>query len=184
MDETTPAIADLPALETPRLLLRQRDLRDFNDLMLLNGDPEVMRYLHAVEPETERRIKLETRIRQRFPGGLGYWTVLAKAAPTVFLGYAGVIPINRTGPGVEFSYRFHRAAQGHGYAREAVERLILYVFEVLGHDCIEIHTHPANARSLKLADRLGFAESGTVLVDEGVWTRLVKAKPPHRRGRA
>lgn len=178
------SVPDLPRFETERLALRERNAQDLDDLMALNGDPDVMKFLHPVEPAPARLEKLKARIAQRFAGGLGYWSVFAKAAPSVFLGYVGLIPINRVGPGVELTYRFRQMAQRQGYAREAVGTLIGHAFRTLDIDQIEIHTHPDNARSLQLAAHLGFGPAGTCEVDEGTWSRLILDYSTYRAGHA
>ncbi|CAN1485831.1 RimL Acetyltransferases, including N-acetylases of ribosomal proteins [Rhabdaerophilaceae bacterium] len=174
-----PAIADLPMLQSARLQLRQRDMRDLDDLMQLNADPEVMRYIHPPEdPKSLRRTAL-SRIEGRFAGGLGYWAVTLKDEPGRFLGYVGLIPANRIGPEIEISYRFARAFQRQGYGHEAMIALLAYGFGTLDLKQVEIHTHPENQASRRLAARLGFCEAGTVPVLGEIWLRLILKKPDH-----
>src|SRR2546427_12549153 len=87
--------AMLPALETPRLRLRPLAAADLPDLITLDLDPEVMRYVGSpagvkTPEETEARGRariLETEHGVNEP--LGFWRVEARA-DAVFLGGAAV----------------------------------------------------------------------------------------------
>ena len=59
-----------PTLETPRLRLRPLAVADLPDLIRLDSDPEVMRYVGSpagVRPSAEIEERARTRIRIRMP---------------------------------------------------------------------------------------------------------------------
>jgi RimJ/RimL family protein N-acetyltransferase len=151
----------LPVFTTERLRLRQRAERDLPDLMALDAEPAVMRFIadgRPPEPATHRQELIE-RIHQDFGTGLGIWSVFPRDAPERFLGWVCLIPL----PGyhdVELGYRFRSGAWGQGYAFEASRALIPYAFDALALPQLVAVIQPGNERSLRLIARLGFADSG------------------------
>src|SRR5260370_34573380 len=115
--------AMLPAVETPRLRLRPLAAADLPDLIALDLDPEVMRYVGSpagvkTPEETEARGRariLETERGVNEP--LGFWRVETRA-DAGFLGVAALIRMP-DGQDVEVAYRLARAAWGRGIATEA-----------------------------------------------------------------
>ncbi|WP_433937200.1 GNAT family N-acetyltransferase [Sorangium cellulosum] len=77
------------------------------------------------------------------------------------LGGTGLHP--RVGPrGLEIGYWIHVAHGGRGLATEAAAALTRVAFEVAQLDRVEIHCGPANARSVAVPRKLGFALEATL----------------------
>lgn len=57
-------------------------------------------------------------------------------------------------------YKLDEQAQGKGYMREALQRLVTYAFEEMQLHRIEANIMPANTRSIKLVTSLGFEDEG------------------------
>lgn len=145
----------LPVLESERLLLQPRRLADLDAIARMNADPEVMRHIAAIGDPAMSRDAVAARSFAHVGRGLGYWSVFARADPSGFAGYVGLIPDGDAE--VQLSYRFGAGHWGKGYAQEAASRLMHHGFTTLGLPAIGIVTHPDNAASLRLAERLGFA---------------------------
>ncbi len=62
----------------------------------------------------------------------------------------------------ELGYWLSESFWGKGIMTEAAEEVIKYAFEKLGLSMISICTSPANKRSQKVIDRLGFTYEGTL----------------------
>jgi [ribosomal protein S5]-alanine N-acetyltransferase len=60
-------------------------------------------------------------------------------------------------PGAMLSYTVDGAYEGRGYAGEAVGRVVRWAFEERGLATLTAYFDPANARSRRLLERLGFA---------------------------
>lgn len=146
----------LPELESERLLLRPRSLGDLDAITEINADPAVMKHIAAVGDPAMSREAVASRSFSHVDRGLGYWSVVAKAKPDIFLGYVGLIPDGDAAEDVQLSYRFTVSSWGQGYAREAAARLLRHGFETLSLPTIAVTTHPLNLASLRLAERLGF----------------------------
>jgi RimJ/RimL family protein N-acetyltransferase len=143
-------------LDTQRLLVRPRTADDLDAVVALNSDPDVMRFIAPPGDPSMTREAVAARSFRDVERGLGYWSVFAREQPDRFIGYVGLFPVPGHHERIELSYRFHVAAQGRGFAREAALALVAHGFSALSIDEIEIRTHPDNKASLTLASRLGF----------------------------
>ncbi len=154
-----------PNLETERLLLRPRSLGDLADLVAMDADPEVMRYVGGLwAGPGDAAEELARRIARPLPKGLGYWSIFPREAPGLFLGWVAIIPDEGREPGegdgagmpeVEIGWRLARPAWGRGYAREAAAALLRHAFGPLGLERVVANIHPGNDRSIRVAEAIG-----------------------------
>jgi RimJ/RimL family protein N-acetyltransferase len=143
-------------LETDRLILRPFAAADFEAYAAIHADPEVTRYLTATGSPLPRWEAW--RSMAMFAGhwhlrGYGQWALEEKATGA-FVGRAGLH--NPDGwPGIEVGWTIGREHWGRGYATEAGRAAMGWAFDVLGLDRILSIIHPDNARSIRVAERLG-----------------------------
>lgn len=149
----------LPGFETERLLLRPRSPADLDAVIQLNTDPEVMRFIAAPGAASMSRDSVAARSFSHVSAGLGYWSVFERASEIEMLGYVGLIPEHVERGAAQISYRFAVRHWGKGYAAEAAFVLLRHGFEGLDLPEISLFTHPENAASCRLAERLGFRRS-------------------------
>ncbi|WP_176733250.1 GNAT family N-acetyltransferase [Bosea sp. BIWAKO-01] len=145
-----------PILATDRLILRPRTMEDLDHVMAMNSDPEVMRHIAPVGNAFMSREAVAKRSFTHVDRGLGYWSISPRESPAELLGYVALFPGDPATPRIELSYRFDTRHWGRGYATEAVSRLLQHGFGPLDLAEVVILTHPLNAASLRLAQRLGF----------------------------
>lgn len=163
-----------PALETPRLLLRRLVAADLPELIALDSDPEVMRYVGSPvgvrsPAETEERARVRILESTRGDHGpLGLWRVEARG-DGAFLGVGALLrmPAGRgaaaaADPDVEVAYRLVRAAWGRGLATEAARALVAHGLSTLGLPRLVAVTYPENRASQRVLDKLGFERRGLV----------------------
>jgi RimJ/RimL family protein N-acetyltransferase len=146
-------------LETARLLLRRFTAADVDNLVELDGDPEVMRFLSG-GPATPRDV-IERDILPRFlrsyegTAGFGVWAVIEKASGE-FVGWLSLRPHEGASLGeVELGYRLRRAAWSRGYATEGSRALIRRGFTELGVRRVVATTYQYNLASRRVMERLG-----------------------------
>jgi RimJ/RimL family protein N-acetyltransferase len=151
-------------LETARLVLRPLGRGDLADLVALDRDPEVMRYVGSpagVKSPAETEQRARTRIEESERGDhepLGFWRV-ERRDDGIFLGVAALLRMPEDGD-VEVAYRLVRAAWGRGIATEAAGALIAHGLRTLGLPRLVAVTYPENRASQRVLDKLGFERRG------------------------
>lgn len=149
-------------IETKRLHLRRLQPSDEPDLVALDSDPDVMRYVGSpagVKPPAET----VERVRQRIGtdhGSLGFWRVESRTDGT-FYGLGALIRMPDGGD-VELAYRLVRDAWGHGIATEVGALLVDYAVRTVELPRLVAVTYPENVASQRVLDKLGFAREGEV----------------------
>lgn len=152
----------LPAMifETPRMVVKELTGEDMDALYAILTEDEVSRYLPAKagnrEEELEKLISYISCVYSFFE--YGYWGVFAKESGAL-IGRAGF----REGSyPPEVGYVIEHSRWGMGLGTEVLEHLIRYAGEEIG--CSEIHAKidKANTASIRVAQKCGFANRGTV----------------------
>ena len=146
-------------LETERLLLRRFTMDDIDDVVALDGDPEVMRYISGGKPTPREEIETDhlpawLSYYERFEG-YGFWAAHEKPSGE-FLGWFHFRPPPDHKPDdVELGYRLRRSAWGKGYATEASRALIDKGFRELGVRRVFASTMVVNAASRRVMEKAG-----------------------------
>ena len=148
-------MTDIPTLETERLRLRAFRADDFDAYAALVGDPDVTRYLGD-----GRALGRDDAWRQMamFAGhwmlrGFGVWAVEERATGA-FVGRIGCFEPEGW-PAFEIAYTLSPAVWGRGYALEGARAALRYAHDVLGRRGVTSVIRPRNARSIRVAERLG-----------------------------
>lgn len=141
-------------LQTPRLILRQFTLDDASLFQELNGDPEVVKYIH--EPTVDSVEQATTILKdiilpQYHVYNMGRWAVHLKEN-NEFVGWCGLKTIDTI---VDLGYRFHQHNWGKGYATESAKYVVEYGFRVLHIPVITGHAHIENIASQKVLEKTG-----------------------------
>ena len=127
----------------------------------LDSDPEVIRFVAVPwSDEAEHQAFIEARTRGPYPFGQGYWTVRRKSEPTSFLGWSLLMPLDAVGPEIEIGWRLRRDAWGAGLATEAARAVFDHGFMTLGLPEVVADIHPENARSIRVAEKIGLILRG------------------------
>lgn len=170
-----------PRLETKRLILRETRADDFDACAALWADARVVRHIGGT-PSTPG----ESWNRMlRFPGlwtllGYGYWT-LEEAASGRFCGQVGFADFKRDLSldidGVpEAGWVLSPDIHGKGYATEAMTAALAWLdahVEAPASCCL---IDPDNAASIRVAEKLGYAEPQTAILSRKAQT-LVLHRP-------
>lgn len=147
--------AGVPTLLTQRLRFRAPAQTDYDNILDLGSDPEVMRYITYGKTQNpkEARADLEQRI-QLSQGVHGYW-ITEDQITGDFIGWMALRPL----PGkdhFELGYRFLKKHWGKGYATEAGQRLLQYAFQELNLPKVVAIAMPENQASRRVMEKLGF----------------------------
>ena len=146
-------------LETERLVLRRFTEVDVDNLVALDADPDVMRFLTGGRPTP--RAEIEGDILPAFLGyyerfaGYGFWAAVDRATGE-FVGWfhfrpAPGSPDDEPEPG----YRLRKSAWGKGYATEGSRALIRKGFAELGARRVVAQTTSINTASRRVMEKAG-----------------------------
>jgi RimJ/RimL family protein N-acetyltransferase len=149
-------------LDTPRLRLRPFRHEDLDAYAEICADPEVMRYLGT-------GVTLSRNDTWRAMAGiLGHWQLLGYGMFAMEVRDTGEL-VGRTGfldppgwPGFELGWVLGRPWWGRGYAIEAARTCLDYAFGPLGRERVISLIRPDNARSIRVAEKLGETLAGDV----------------------
>lgn len=147
-------------LETSRLRLRRLRPADEPDMIALDSDALVMRYVGS-PPGTRTPEETADRVRQRIVadhGPAGWWAVEGKD-DGVFHGLGLLLPMP-DGDDVEVGYWLARRSWGRGIATEAAAALVDHAFARLALPRVVAVVYADNRPSRRVLDKLGFAHDG------------------------
>ncbi|MEP6616093.1 MAG: GNAT family N-acetyltransferase [Ginsengibacter sp.] len=148
-----------PVINTMRLLLRQMNLNDIDQIFLLRSDPRVLHYLgRAPESSRETAKKYLHDIRELENNGEAItWGITVEKSNKVVgtICYWHLQPLHQR---AEIGYALHPDHQGKGYMEEAMKAVLDYGFNTLHFHSIEADVDPNNLASIKLLLRNRFVK--------------------------
>jgi RimJ/RimL family protein N-acetyltransferase len=155
-------------IETERLVLRDWRASDRAPFAALNADREVMRHLGNGRPfDRAQSDAYLTHIGRHWrEHGFGLWCAAPRSDPGAFLGFIGLsVPsfLPAVLPAVEVGWRLARPAWGTGLATEGARAALGHAFGELGLAGVVSVIDPANARSRRVAEKLGMRRGRDVL---------------------
>ncbi|MEM6621323.1 MAG: GNAT family N-acetyltransferase [Pseudomonadota bacterium] len=162
----------LPTLETPRLRLRPRRMRDLEACLAMDRETGTLDFVDWPEDagswqdEAAHRAFIRKRIKGPYPPGHGYW-IIQKPGDPAFLGWVLLIPKDARGPEIEIGWRVPIAHRGYGYAPEAASRLLAYAFADLGLSQMVADIYPENTASCRVAEKIGMKPTGLTPTNPG-----------------
>jgi RimJ/RimL family protein N-acetyltransferase len=153
-------------LETERLLLRRLTAADLDNLIELNSDPEVKRYVTSrLTPREENQEDLNWMLAYyaRFPG-YGFWAAVEKSSGD-FLGWFHFRPESDASlDEPELGYRLRRSAWNKGYATEGSRALIHKGFTELGVRRVVASTDAGHTASRRVMEKAGLVHVRTLFM--------------------
>jgi ribosomal-protein-alanine N-acetyltransferase len=156
-NEEISRIGAFPIIETPRLILRDIQLKDAQRFFEIRSDQEVMRYMDR-EPfqfieEAEEMIKAS--IEAYLQHTAVNWSITLKGSHEM-VGYVSFLKWQREHFRAEVGYALLPVYQGKGIMSEALGAVIKYGFESMKLHRIEADVNPGNMASIKLLEKFGF----------------------------
>ena len=162
------SINSAPLLETERLVLRSFTRHDLDAHAAKLADPEVVRHLggHAFNREDSWR-RLTMAVGQWPLLGYGYWAVTSKQDGRL-IGEVGFADFERDlVPGIdglpEMGWVFDASVHGQGIAAEAAMAALAWIDAAYAPPEIPAIISIENAKSMRLAERLGFVREPDAL---------------------
>ena len=153
--------ADLPTLETARLLLRPMRMEDADDMFAYASDPEVARYTtweehHSVE---DSKLFLANMIESYRQHKVASWGLVHKGDGRL-IGTCGFASWSTYHASAEIGYAMSRHYWGQGLMTEAVGETVRFGFTRMGLNRIEALCLPENLASARVMEKAGMSYEG------------------------
>lgn len=153
--------SSIPQLECDRLILRRMKRTDAADMYEYAKDDEVTRYLlwnpHENVEYTEQYLQyVQTKYRE---GSFYDWAIELKAEKKM-IGTCGFTAIDTDNSRGEIGYVINPAYRGHGYASEAVSRILDFGFDNLELHRIEAKYIVGNEASRRVMEKCNMKFEG------------------------
>lgn len=146
-------------LESERLFLRKITMDDIDHILLLDTDPDVLRFIGPPKTKEKSIERIQGTLDQYNDGsGCGRWIGIEKSTGNV-IGWYVLTPLNDTEL-IEVGYRLKTEYWGKGYATEMTKIIIDYGFNTLHLDKIVGVTHPDNENSQHVLKKCGLKHIG------------------------
>ncbi len=149
----------MKVLETPRLILRDWQKSDVNDLFEIMNDPYVC--MGGWEPHLT--IDISNNVLNEYIGSDDRWAIELKQTQKV-IGSIRLYPDNNRGKikAKMINYVLNKDFQGYGYMTEAVKRVVRYVSEELDTELLSAFHYPENVKSKNILENCGFEYEITI----------------------
>ena len=155
------SLAPIATITAGRVTLRPVRHADLDDLLEINGDDAVTRFLpYAPWRTPEDADAWLVRMQALAATGTGTQLVITRNADQKVIGTLLLFRFDAVSARVELGYVLGRAHWRQGLAREAVQALCEHAFLQLGMRRIEAEVNPDNGPSNALLLGLGFVREG------------------------
>jgi ribosomal-protein-alanine N-acetyltransferase len=142
-------------LETERLILREINHEDLEDLLQIWGDEEAMRLFPKTLDREEMAAWIDRNLTRYEQTGHGILAVILKSEGT-FIGDCGLVIQDVDGvEELEVGYHFNKKYWGQGLAAEAARGCMAFAFDRLNRRRIISMIRPENLSSRRVAERNG-----------------------------
>jgi ribosomal-protein-alanine N-acetyltransferase len=150
-----------PPIESQRLRIRLVEGSDIADLLEVNGDEEVTRFLpYATWGSIADGEAWLARMTALNAAGTGLQFAIIEKASGRAIGTLLLFRYDEASSRAEIGYVMGRAQWGRGFTHEALKALLEFAIGAAGLNRIEANVDPENAGSNKLLLKLGFVLEG------------------------
>jgi ribosomal-protein-alanine N-acetyltransferase len=156
-------LANLPMLETERLLLRKITLDDATNIFEYASDPEVPTFMswephQSIQETYDYLERVRQRYRQHHPGP---WAIVHRRDAKM-IGTGSFSTWERQHNSAEVGYVLNRRYWGQGYMSEAVRAIVAFGFRELGMNRIQARCDVPNVGSARVMEKAGMTFEGVL----------------------
>jgi len=149
-------------LHTERLHLVRIGSEHLDDLVALDSDPEVMRYINGGRP-TSRETYVDTLLPRMMAFDDQPHGFLAAYEQKNFVGWFHLRPSVADETMLELGYRLRHDAWGRGLATEGGRGLVRYAFDRLDQVAVDACADPRNEASIGVMVKCGMRRLGMMM---------------------
>jgi RimJ/RimL family protein N-acetyltransferase len=162
MEPVSTLTVTIPRIKTPRLLLREYRLADFERFAAHHSDAEAMQHLGGVVERRTAWRQFANSMGSWVLTGNGWWAVEHQVTATV-VGMVGAF--TREGfPDLELGWVLYREHWRNGYATEAAHAALMFSLGVSPSIRVVAHVDAPNRASRAVCERLQMTHEGTTLL--------------------
>jgi [ribosomal protein S5]-alanine N-acetyltransferase len=157
-----------PNLKSERLLFRQLVVSDIEEVKLLRGNPETMKFIPRPLITTDEQALAHIAIidKNLTTNDAINWAIALQSKPDEMIGIIGHYRIKPEHFRAEIGYMFRQEFHGNGYATEAIREITKYGFEIMNLHSIEAVIDPENYASERVLQKNGFVKEAHILENE------------------
>jgi ribosomal-protein-alanine N-acetyltransferase len=146
-----------PKLESERMLFREFQISDANDLFLIRSNNQVMKFMDTEKHKTiNDSINLIHQVQESFKSQTGInWAIVEKSS-NVFLGYFGYWRIMKEHCRAEIGFALKPEYWGKGFMTESLFQFVNFGFNNMQVHSIEANVNPLNKKSMLILEKVGF----------------------------
>ncbi|MEU5846196.1 MULTISPECIES: GNAT family N-acetyltransferase [Saccharopolyspora] len=163
-------------IRTDRLLLRRVEAEDLQAAVAILSDPDTNRFNPVGPPSPAEAAEMLAQWQEHWErDGIGYWAVVLPENGEV-IGFGGLRHhVVAEEPMLNLFYRFRPEHWGLGYAPEMARAAVGWADRAETGRAVVILTDLDNKPSQRVAEKLGFVNTGEIQRDDGpmlVWKRV------------
>ncbi len=148
-------------IESARLVIRAVEERDISELLPVNQDDDVTRYLpYASWRSLDDGMAWLQRMRKVQASGTGVQLTVLEKGSGLAIGTSLLFRHDDASARAELGYVLGRRNWGRGLMHEALSAIISQAFGVCALRRMEAEVNPLNVASCRLLERLGFRSEG------------------------
>lgn len=157
-----------PNLQSDRLVYRRLVANDVNEVKLLRGNAETMKYIpRPLVTNNDEALAHVAMIDDCIEKKIGInWAIALKNNPNKMIGIIGQYRIQPEHFRAEIGYMFRSGFEGNGFATEAVREVSKFGFEVMNLNSIEAIIDPENYASERVLLKNNYKQEGHFLENE------------------
>jgi len=160
---TAAATLEPVKVSSARVSVRPVEERDIDDLLEINGDPEVTRFLpYPTWQSRDDGLAWLKRMRALEETGVCRQLVVERNGDGKVIGTVLIFRGDAGSARAELGFVLGRAHWGQGFMREALEAVCAHAFSAMAIRRLEAEVNPANEPSNGLLRRIGFRLEGTL----------------------
>jgi len=160
---TAAATLEPVKVSSARVSVRPVEERDIDDLLEINGDPEVTRFLpYPTWQSRDDGLAWLKRMQALEGTGACRQLVVERNGDGKVIGTVLIFRFDAGSARAELGFVLGRAHWGQGFMREALEAVCAHAFSAMAIRRLEAEVNPANEPSNGLLRRIGFRLEGTL----------------------
>jgi len=146
-----------PEFESKRLQFRKILLSDAKNLFHIRSNDDVMRFMDVIRFESiSDAEKLINSVEEAYRKQEGITWAIIERHSNSFIGYFGFWRMIPEHCRAEIGYALKREYWGKGYMHETIDKIVRFGFNEMKLHSIEVNVNPANERSKKVLEKIGF----------------------------